>query len=73
MFGYVTANEPELKVKDFQRYKAYYCGLCHILKEKYGHVGQLTLTYDMTFLIRCLPRSMKMRQRPGDQGVRFIR
>ena len=54
MFGYVTANEPELKVKDFQRYKAYYCGLCHILKEKYGQVGQLTLTYDMTFLILVL-------------------
>lgn len=51
MFGYVTANEPELKVKDFQRYKAYYCGLCQMLKKNYGHLGQLTLTYDMTFLI----------------------
>ena len=30
MFGYVTANEPELKVKEYHEYKAYYCGLCHI-------------------------------------------
>ena len=27
MFGYVTANESELKVKDYHKYKAYYCGL----------------------------------------------
>ena len=31
MFGYVTANEPELKVKDYHKYKAYYCGLCQTL------------------------------------------
>lgn len=33
MFGYVTVCEPELKVKDLKKYKAYYCGLCHVLKE----------------------------------------
>lgn len=54
MFGYVTAYEPELKVKDFKKYKAYYCGLCRELKIKYGSLGQLTLTYDMTFLILLL-------------------
>ena len=36
MFGYVTANEPELKVKDYHKYKAYYCGLCQSLKRQYG-------------------------------------
>ncbi len=51
MFGYVTIHEPELKVKDFKKYKAYYCGLCRVLKEKYGLIGQMTLTYDMTFAI----------------------
>ena len=51
MFGYVTICEPELKVKDLRKYKAYYCGLCHILKEKYGISGQMTLTYDKTFAI----------------------
>lgn len=51
MFGYVTANELELKVKDYHKYKAYYCGLCRALKKQYGSLGQLTLTYDMTFAI----------------------
>lgn len=51
MFGYVNINKPELKMKDFYKYKAYYCGLCHCLKQKYGRFGQMTLSYDMTFLI----------------------
>ncbi|MBQ8813235.1 MAG: hypothetical protein IJZ85_01885 [Lachnospiraceae bacterium] len=51
MFGYVTVNKPEMKVKDFERYHAFYCGLCHELKRLYGPAGQATLTYDMTFLV----------------------
>ena len=51
MFGYVTVCEPELKMKDFRKYRSYYCGLCQELKEKYGFSGQMTLTYDMTFAI----------------------
>lgn len=54
MFGYVTANELELKVKEFKKYKAYYCGLCQCLQKKYGFAGQMTLTYDMTFMILLL-------------------
>jgi hypothetical protein len=51
MFGYVNIYKPELKMKDFYKYKAYYCGLCNTLKQKYGLLGQMTLSYDMTFLI----------------------
>ena len=51
MFGYVVANKPELKMREFNKYKAYYCGLCKVLREKYGFLGQITLTYDMTFLV----------------------
>ncbi len=51
MFGYVTVYKPDLKMKHFAKYKAYYCGLCRTLREEYGIVGQVTLTYDMTFVI----------------------
>lgn len=51
MFGYVAAYKPELKMREFDKYKAYYCGLCKVLRERYGFLGQITLTYDMTFLV----------------------
>ena len=51
MFGYIMTDKPELKVKEFYRYKGYYCGLCHALRREYGFRGRMTLTYDMTFLV----------------------
>jgi hypothetical protein len=51
MYGYVTINKSELKFKEFDIYQTFYCGLCRKLKEKYGFWGQLSLNYDMTFLI----------------------
>lgn len=50
MFGYVTVNKDELKIREFRRYKAYYCGLCDALKKNCGIKGQLILPYDMAFL-----------------------
>ncbi len=54
MFGYIAINKAEMKFRDFDTYHAYYCGLCKVLKDKYGKPGQLTLSYDMTFLILLL-------------------
>ena len=50
MFGYITVCQKELKIKDFDLYRSYYCGLCHALKKQYGRTGQMLLNYDMTFL-----------------------
>ncbi len=50
MFGYIGILKDELKIKDFNKYQSYYCGVCHSLRNRYGFVGQVTLTYDMTFL-----------------------
>lgn len=50
MYGYVVVNKPEMKFKEFDEYRTYYCGLCHSLKSGYGLKGQLSLTYDFTFL-----------------------
>ena len=50
MFGYIVVHKPELKVREYETYRASYCGLCHSLKKRYGRIGQLTLSFDMTFL-----------------------
>ena len=50
MFGYVTPLKGELKVKDFARFKCYYCGLCCHIKKQFGNIPRLSLNYDMTFL-----------------------
>ena len=50
MFGYITTNEEELRIREYRRYQAYYCGTCKSLKKDYGPAAQLTLTYDMSFV-----------------------
>lgn len=50
MFGYIVVHKPELKVRDYETYRASYCGLCRSLKKRHGRLGQMTLSFDMTFL-----------------------
>ncbi|MBQ8164858.1 MAG: hypothetical protein IJZ94_03495 [Clostridia bacterium] len=50
MFGYVNINKSSLSKENIIKYRSFYCGLCHVLGEKYGLFSRLTLTYDMTFL-----------------------
>lgn len=50
LFGYVKPNIPELKVREKQRYEAWYCGLCRSLGKRYGLLPRLTLSYDGAFL-----------------------
>lgn len=50
MFGYIIINKAEMKFKEFDVYQSFYCGICRDLKRKYGALGQLSLSYDMTFL-----------------------
>ena len=54
MFGYIVVNKAEMKFKEFDVYHSYYCGLCKALKDGYGAKGQLTLSYDMTFVLMLL-------------------
>ena len=67
MFGYIAINKAEMKFRDFDIYHAYYCGLCKNLKERYGRIGQITLSYDMTFLIILLSG---LYEPPAEDSVR---
>ena len=50
MFGYVITNAQALPKDRQDRFRAFYCGLCRVLRSKYGLVGSATLSFDMTFL-----------------------
>lgn len=50
MFGYVRIYKPELKIKDYEIYKGFYCSLCKELGKNYGLPARMVLNYDFTFL-----------------------
>lgn len=54
MFGYVTPDLPELKMKEYQRFRALYCGLCRELGARFGLPGRMILNYDFVFLAALL-------------------
>lgn len=65
MFGYVRICKPELKIKEYETYKAVYCSLCRALGREYGVWARLTLNYDFTFLAM-----LNMAFEPGCDCVR---
>lgn len=50
LFGYVTFYRDELKIKDYDKFRAYYCGLCKQLGKSFNQLVRLGLSYDFTFL-----------------------
>lgn len=50
MFGFIRPVKPELRVREVERFQSVYCGLCHTIRARYGHIHTMFLSYDMTFL-----------------------
>ena len=59
MFGYVRPVREELKCRDFDLYKATYCGLCGAMRRRYGWLAPMFLNYDFTFLALLLSEPEK--------------
>lgn len=51
MFGYIRPYQPELKMREYEQYRGLYCSLCRCLGKRHGCLAQMTLSYDMTFLL----------------------
>ena len=49
MFGYVRPPQ-DLPEEELKRFGRAYCGLCHVLGERYGTAARFILNYDFTFL-----------------------
>ncbi len=50
MFGYITPEKPELKIREYEIFKAYYCAICKSIGKRYGQIPRFILSYDTTFL-----------------------
>ena len=50
MFGYIRVNAQELRVREYDLYRALYCGLCKHMGKCTGHCSRLSLSYDFVFL-----------------------
>jgi len=50
MFGYVLPEKPELKIREYETFRAYYCGICKSMGKRYGQISRMTLNYDSVFL-----------------------
>ncbi len=49
MFGYVKVYKEELLVREYEAYKAVYCGLCRQMGRDYSFLSRFILSYDCTF------------------------
>lgn len=50
MFGYVIIDKPNILMKDYQTYRAYYCGVCKAIHAQNGFLSRFTLNYDIVLL-----------------------
>ena len=50
MFGYVQYDKPNLYIKDFELYRAMYCGVCKGIGATCGQIARTGLSYDAAFL-----------------------
>lgn len=50
MFGYVKADKPQLRVREYEYYRGVYCGLCRALGKCGGQCARMTLSYDFAFM-----------------------
>lgn len=50
MLGYVKIDKGELKVREYEVYTGYYCGICKSIGKRYGQLPRMSLSYDAAFL-----------------------
>ena len=68
MFGYVTPLKDELKIREYEEFKSYYCGLCFHIKKHFGNLPRMILNYDMTFLAVLLDSLSPVETLPTQKG-----
>lgn len=54
MYGYIRPDKRELRVREYELFRATYCGLCETLRSRYGLCARFAVNYDLTFLAMAL-------------------
>ena len=54
MLGVMTIRKDELKFREFDRYRGFYCGLCHAIGKRCGGACRMALSFEMTFMAMLL-------------------
>lgn len=60
MFGNVKPIKEELKMREYDVFKSYYCGLCKSLGSNYNQLTRFGLNYDLTFLAILLASTIEI-------------
>ncbi len=87
MFGYIKPHKEELLIKDYNIYRAVYCGLCRHIKKNVSFFLPFSLSYDFVFLAisrdiiagekpsvtkgRCPYNPLKKRSFISSRGIEF--
>jgi len=50
LLGVMMVRKDELKFREYDRYRGYYCGLCRAIGKRCGSICRMALSFEMTFL-----------------------
>ena len=50
MLGVMTIRKDELKFREYDRYRGYYCGLCRAIGQRCSSACRMALSFEMTFM-----------------------
>lgn len=67
MFGYIKPYKPEMRMKEYELYRSFYCSMCKKLGKSYGIFARFTLNYEFVFLA-LLYSSLNSSDCPTKQG-----
>ncbi len=70
MFGYVKVRQSDLLVREYDFYRAVYCGVCHEMRRRTGFFSMFSLSYDTVFL--ALVRMLIKKEEPKAKKCRCI-
>ena len=71
MLGVMTVRKEELRFREFDRYRAFYCGLCRSIGQRCGGICRMALSFEMTFLAMLLTALYETQTAEGEHRCGF--